>query len=94
MTDNERAAVIHRLTEMVGVLNDKESHLRGALVELNSIRSWASQVLHVVEGHPDGWRATARRHGIALSSLQRWAAEMDRLVERIGAERIGAERDE
>lgn len=86
MSDEERAAVIHRLGEMIAILNNKESHLRGALVEINSIRSWASQVLHVIEGHPDGWRATARRHGIALSSLQRWAAEMDELVERLGAE--------
>lgn len=89
MTDNERAAVIHRLGEMIAILNDKESHLRGALVEVNNIRSWASQVLHVIEGHPDGWRATARRHGIALSSLQRWAREMDKLVAQMGAEADG-----
>ena len=86
MTDAERLAVIERLGEMIAILNDKESHLRGALVEINNIRSWASQVLHVVEGHPDGWRATARRHGVALSSLQRWAGEMDELIARLGAE--------
>jgi len=76
-----RAAVIERLTSMIEMLNDKTVDLKRAIVGLDQLRSWATQALCAIEGDSgETWRAKAHRLGIALSTLQRWSAEMDALI--------------